>query len=337
MAEFDLAAFAVADGAELQVGVVQLAEDLRRGPGHLRLHGQQLFLAIGQRVRLIPQNPLQRQPVRRQFRRGQELLHPGGGDGHDLGPDIAGGLPGQAGGVAMPAEHPLIGAVGGVLGGLQKGVRSQAFAGAVEVVVEIQTSGQTGGAVPQMAAELLVLVDAGFPGRKGLLPGGVIRKQARQIPGVSRLDLAARWQDVDLAIGGLRRWGRFGSGVCGGTAVGLRAQRRGRFGFGRGTLLGGFHDLSVRLRGDWSERQPFRSAAAGSAYSGGLSVGCPDGSEGRGGTKASRSCREVVLAIHGGQARTRTDRKRQNSPRRASWMSPPVPQHECTTRNESNK
>ena len=55
VAQLDPLAPVVADRAELHVGVVQLAEDLPHGLGHLGLHRQQLFLFPAERVRLVSQ------------------------------------------------------------------------------------------------------------------------------------------------------------------------------------------------------------------------------------------------------------------------------------------
>ena len=63
MAELNLLAALGLDLAEFQIGIVQLAEDLPGGAGHLGLHGQQFFLAGAERVGLVAQDSLQDQPV----------------------------------------------------------------------------------------------------------------------------------------------------------------------------------------------------------------------------------------------------------------------------------
>ena len=62
--QLDPLALLVRDRAEFQIGVVQLAERLRRGLGHFGLHGQQLLFLLAERVRLESQQPLEHEPVR---------------------------------------------------------------------------------------------------------------------------------------------------------------------------------------------------------------------------------------------------------------------------------
>ena len=149
--------------------------------GHFALHGQQLFFASAERVRLVAQQPLEQQLIRRQLLGGQKLLHLPR-NGHDLGPDVAGRLRGAAGGVVKPALHPLVVAVGRVLGRLQKGIGAQPFAGAVEVDVELQAGGQRLGARRQLASKLGIAADLLLPLREGRFPGRIVGKQARKIP-----------------------------------------------------------------------------------------------------------------------------------------------------------
>ena len=138
------------------------------GLGHFALHGQQLFFAFAERVRLVAQQLLEQQPKLGQLLGGQERFHRLGRDGHDLGPDVAGGLAGAAGRVAIAAEHPLIVAVGRVLGRFQKGIGAQPLAGAVEIGVELQAGGQRLGIVAQLAAKLVVAGDSRFPFSKAV-------------------------------------------------------------------------------------------------------------------------------------------------------------------------
>ena len=185
------------DRAELQVGVVQLAEDLPRGLGHLGLHGQQLFFLLPQRVRLVTQQSLQQQPIRRQRLGGQELLHPGVGNREDFRADVAGRLGRAAGHVDVPPLHPLVAAVGRVFRGFQMGVRAQPLARAVEILVELQAGRQRRRTLAQLALEIRITGDLLLPGRERLFPCLVVRKQARKVPSVGGFDFAARRKFFD--------------------------------------------------------------------------------------------------------------------------------------------
>ena len=185
-------ALVVADRAEFQIGVGKLAENLRGGLRHLRLHGQQMFFLFAQRMRPESQQPLQEQTIAVQAGIGQKLLHLGRGNGQDFRPDVTGGLGCLTGGMQVPALHPLIFAVGGIFGGFQKGISAQPFAGAVELLVELQTFGQRIRAFGQVALEFRITGDLLFPGQKGCFPGPVAGKQAAQVPGVGGFDFIAR-------------------------------------------------------------------------------------------------------------------------------------------------
>ena len=63
MAQFDRLTLLVADLAEREVRVVQLAEDVRCGLGHLGLHRQQLLFLLAEGVRLVTQDARQPQAV----------------------------------------------------------------------------------------------------------------------------------------------------------------------------------------------------------------------------------------------------------------------------------
>ena len=72
VAQLDQLALLVLDRAPLQIGVVQLAEDLVRRLGHLALHRQQLFFVLAERVRLVAQQLFEQQAELGQLLGGQE-------------------------------------------------------------------------------------------------------------------------------------------------------------------------------------------------------------------------------------------------------------------------
>ena len=115
---------------------MQLTECLAGRLCHLALHGQQLFLAFAQRVLFESNNALQQQPVRLQLFRARERLHSAGRNRQDLGPNVAGRLPGKRGHVLKSRDHALIMAVGLVLGGLQKRVNADPLAHSIHVAIE---------------------------------------------------------------------------------------------------------------------------------------------------------------------------------------------------------
>ncbi len=73
MRQLDRFALLVLAHAELQVGVGELAEDAVGRVGHFALHGEQLFFARAERVRLVADQPLELQPKRLQ-RLGVDIL-----------------------------------------------------------------------------------------------------------------------------------------------------------------------------------------------------------------------------------------------------------------------
>ena len=192
VAQFDPLAGVVRDRAKIQVGVVQLPEDLPRGLRHFGLHGQQLFFLLPERVRLEPQQSLQQQPVGRQRLGRQKLLHPRVWNRQDFWPDIGSGLAGPRGHVDIPPLHPLITAVGRVFRGFQVCVSPQPFARSIERLIERQTRRQRFCALAQLALEISIPADPLLPSREGLFPSLVAWKQARKIPGIGGFDFAAR-------------------------------------------------------------------------------------------------------------------------------------------------
>ena len=138
VAELDHLAAVVLDRAELQVGVVELAEDLVGRLGHFGLHGQQVLFLLAQRVRLVAEHPLEEEFIRGQRRRVEKRLHLRRGDGQDLRADEAGRLGRAAGDGHEAAVHPLVLALAHVLGRLQEGIVAQAFRGPIEIEIELQ-------------------------------------------------------------------------------------------------------------------------------------------------------------------------------------------------------
>jgi hypothetical protein len=106
IAQLDPLALLVGHQPEFQIGVVQLPERLAGRLSHLALHGQQFFFLLAERVLLEPHDPLQDQPVRRQFLGVQPRLQLAGGHGQNLRADIAGRLPGSGRHVLERASSP---------------------------------------------------------------------------------------------------------------------------------------------------------------------------------------------------------------------------------------
>ena len=207
VAQFQLLALFVLHRAELEIAVGQLAENLDRRLRHLVLHRQQPLFLLAERVRLEADDPRKQQLVRGQRLGLQELVNLRRGNREDLRIHEARSL-GRLGGYPHEAaHHPLIDAVRLVLAGFQVGVMRQAVAHAVEVQIEGNALGQRVGAVGQVALKLFVAVETLPPGDKRRFPGIVIGVEARQVPGVGRIDLAAAKQFLDGGILGLGLWG----------------------------------------------------------------------------------------------------------------------------------
>ena len=192
VAELDDLAAVVLDRAELQVGVVELAEYLVRRLGHFGLHGQQVLFLLSERVRLVAKHPLEDQLIGSKRRRIEKRLHFRRGDGQDLRADEAGRLGRAAGDGHEAAMHPLVLAFADVLGRLQEGIVTQALRRPIEIEIKLQAACQRLGAFGQLALKRRVVGKAAFPGVEGRLPGVVGGEEAGEVPGVGGFDFAAR-------------------------------------------------------------------------------------------------------------------------------------------------
>ena len=192
MPQLDELSLLVADHRPFEIRVGELPEDLVGRFAHLPLHGDEMLFALPQRVRTVAQDAVQRNAPFFQFPRPHELIDLCLRDAHQLRAKEAGGLGGLGGDVLIAPLHPLVIAISLVLGGFEKRVRPQPFPRAVDGGVELHTRCEHLGTVAQVPAEFLIAGDLLLPFFKCLLPLGIGLEQARQVPLVGRLDLAAR-------------------------------------------------------------------------------------------------------------------------------------------------
>ena len=198
--EFRRPSLAIDDRAELHVGVGELPEDLRGGPGEGPLHGKQLLLALGEDVRTGADETLDADPIGRQDRQGDPGIERGGRDGEDLGAEEARLLRKRRGDMLEAAHHPL---------GLRRplilaGPQMRVGAEAVPRSIDLDVVGEAGGEVIRRPAERAgeghESGDRLLPSGQCCLPRAIGREKAGEIPGIPLGDLTS---DLQGAVGPL--------------------------------------------------------------------------------------------------------------------------------------
>jgi len=186
VAEFGLVAVGIPNQAEFQVGVVELAEHLKRRLRHFTAHGQELLFAPIERMRLVAQDFLQKKPVLFQGRVREEAVHLRLGDRLDLRRQVTGQFTASRVQTHRPLIHRQVLLIGLVFVVFQVRIGKDPLDASLDIHMKLQRFAKRGRRFVQAVLKPGIAFDIPFQTAVQRFPFRIAGEERRQVPAVIR-------------------------------------------------------------------------------------------------------------------------------------------------------